>query len=196
MNIVFDIGNVLIAWDPYAAFRHAFRSDAEIDAFLRDVEFYAWNLEQDRGRRRADAVAAAPNGHAALMDGYFDRFHLTIQDKICESWALMERLRAKGHGIYGLTNFAADTWPVALEVHPQLGEAFEDVVVSGHERMIKPDRAIYDLICRRNKLSPSDCLFIDDSAANAQGARAAGWQAHHFTSPDGLRRELTERGLL
>ncbi len=196
MNIVFDIGNVLIAWDPHAAFRHAFDSDAEIDAFLMDADFYAWNLEQDRGRTRQEAVAAVPEAHAALMDGYFDRFHLTIQDKICETWSLMERLRGKGYGIYGLTNFAADTWPVALEVHPQLGEAFEDVVVSGHEGMIKPERAIYDLLCRRNKLSPSDCLFIDDSAANTQGARAAGWQAHHFTSPDGLRRDLNARGLL
>ena len=108
----------------------------------------------------------------------------------------MERLRAKDYGIYGLTNFSADTWPVALEVHPQLGEAFRDVVVSGHERMIKPQREIYELLCLRNMLSPSDCLFIDDSAKNAQGARDAGWQAHHFTGADGLRRELTERGLL
>ena len=196
MNIVFDIGNVLIAWDPHAAFRHAFDSEAEIDAFLMDADFYAWNLEQDRGRPRQEAVAAVPAGHAALLDGYFDRFHLTIRDKIRETWSLMERLRSNGHGIYGLTNFAADTWPVALEVHPQLGEAFEDVVVSGHEGRIKPDREIYDLLCRRNKLSPSDCLFIDDSAANAAGARKAGWQAHHFTSPDALRRDLTERGLL
>lgn len=196
MNIVFDIGNVLIAWDPHAAFRHAFQSDAKIDAFLGEVGFYAWNLEQDRGRSRAEAVAAVSNGHAALLDGYFDRFHLTIQDKITGTWALMERLRAKGFGIYGLTNFSADTWPVALEVHPQLGEAFQDVVVSGHESMIKPERGIYDLLCRRNLLSPSDCLFIDDSAVNVEGARAAGWQAHHFTGAEGLHRELTERGLL
>ena len=196
MNIVFDIGNVLIAWDPRAAFRHGFASDAEIDAFLTQADFYAWNLQQDRGRSRADAIAAAREDHAALLDGYFERFHLTIQDKICETWSLMERLRAKGHGIYGLTNFAADTWPVALRVHPQLGEAFEDVVVSGHEGTVKPEREIYDLLCRRNTLSPSDCLFVDDSAANADGARRAGWQAHHFTSPDALRRDLTERGLL
>jgi len=196
VNIVFDIGNVLIAWDPYASFRHAFASDAEVDAFLADADFYAWNLEQDRGRSRKEAVAAVPEPHAALLDGYFDRFHLTIQDKISESWLLMEQLRAEGHGIYGLTNFAPDTWPVALEVHPQLGEVFEDVVVSGHEGVIKPDREIYDLLCRRNMLSPGECLFIDDSAVNAQGARDAGWQAHHFTGADGLRRELTERGAL
>lgn len=196
MNIVFDIGNVLIGWDPYAAFRHAFDRDQEIDVFLMDADFYAWNLEQDRGRLREAAVAAAGAEHAALLDGYFDRFHLTIRDKICETWSLMERLRSKGHGIYGLTNFAADTWPVALRVHPQLGEAFEDVVVSGQEGTVKPEREIYDLLCRRNKLSPSDCLLIDDSDANADGARKAGWQAHHFTSPDGLRRDLTERGLL
>ncbi|MGK7654145.1 hypothetical protein ACSQ76_17535 [Roseovarius sp. B08] len=96
MNIVFDIGNVLIAWDPHAAFRHAFDSEAEIDAFLREADFYAWNLEQDRGRSREAAVAAAGAGHAALLDGYFDRFHLTIQYKICETWSLMERLRSRG----------------------------------------------------------------------------------------------------
>ncbi len=196
MNIVFDIGNVLIAWEPHAAFRHAFDDDAQIDGFFDEVGFFEWNLEQDRGRCRAEAVAAVPDAHAALLDGYFDRFHLTIARKITDTWALMDRLRAKGHGIFGLTNFAPDTWDVALQLHPQLGEAFADVVVSGHEGMIKPERQIYDLLCRRNLLSPSDCLFIDDSAANAQGARNAGWQAHHFTSPDILRRDLTERGLL
>ncbi len=195
MNIVFDIGNVLIAWEPHAAFRHAFESDAEIDAFLDAADFYAWNLEQDRGRSRAEGLAAARPGHAALLAGYLDRFHLTIAEKIPGSWEVMEALRARGHAIYGLTNFARETWPVALKVHPELGRAFVDVVVSGHEGIIKPDRAIYDLLCRRGGLRAGDCLFIDDSAANAEGARAAGWQAHHFTSVEGLRRDLAERGL-
>lgn len=199
INVVFDIGNVLIAWDPHAAFRHALDDEDEIAAVLDEIGFYDWNLEQDRGRGRQDAVAAiAANWphRAELADGFFDRFHLTIEDKIAGTWAVMERLRARGHRIFGLTNFGPETWPVALRLHPQLGDAFEDVVVSGHEGLIKPDRAIYDLLCRRNLLSPSDCLFIDDSAANVEGARAAGWQAHHFTSPDALRRDLTDRGLL
>ncbi|MEO1138033.1 MAG: HAD family phosphatase [Pseudomonadota bacterium] len=198
MNIVFDIGNVLVAWDPRAAFRDAFDNDTEIDCFLADVGFFEWNLEQDRGRRRAEAVAAIAGdwpAQAALLDGFFDRFHLTIQHKIAGTWAIMERLRARGFRIFGLTNWGPDTWPVALEMHPQLGEAFEDVVVSGHEGLI-PQREIFELLCRRNLLSPSDCFFVDDSKKNADGARAAGWQAHHFVGPGGLRQDLTERGLL
>lgn len=196
MNIVFDIGNVLIAWDPHAAFRHAFRDDGEIDDFFEKARFFDWNLEQDRGRSRADAVAAVNGEWGDLADTFFDRFDLTIQDKIAETWALMERLRANGLRIFGLTNWGPDTWPVAMDVHPQLAEAFEDVVVSGHEGIIKPDREIFNILCRRNLLSPSDCLFIDDSEKNVIGARDAGWQAHHFAGADALRRDLTERGLL
>lgn len=197
--IVFDIGNVLLRWDPQAAFRHAIGSDAEIDALLAEVGFYDWNYEQDRGRSRAEAVTAIaahwPH-HADLMDGYFDRFGLTIQNRIQGSWDIATTLKDRGHRLWALTNFSADTWPQALDLHPDLSTLFEGIVVSGHERMVKPDREIFDLLCTRANAAPEACYFIDDSADNVAGARAAGWQAHHFTVPEGLHADLRNRGLL
>lgn len=197
--IVFDIGNVLLRWEPQAAFRHAYDTDAEIDAVLAEVGFYDWNVEQDRGCPRAEAVVAIaahwPH-HAALMDGYFDRFGLTIQNRIQGSWDIAAALKNRGHRLWALTNFSADTWPLAQHLHPQLSTLFEGIVVSGHEGIVKPDREIFDLLCARANAAPETCYFIDDTAANVAGARAAGWQAHHFSGPEGLRAALRERGLL
>jgi 2-haloacid dehalogenase len=197
--IVFDIGNVLLRWEPQAAFRHAMDNDAEIDAMLHQVGFYDWNFEQDRGRSRAEAVAAiAANWpqHATLMDGYFDRFGLTIRERIEGTWAIVAALRARDHRLWALTNFSADTWPEALRLHPDLTEVFEGVVVSGHERMVKPEREIFDLLCERAGVAPDQCYFTDDSAANVAGAQTAGWQAHHFAGTERLRVDLRERGFL
>lgn len=197
--VVFDIGNVLIRWEPRAAFRDAFGSDAEIDALLDEVGFYDWNYANDRGRPRAGAVAeiaARWPERAALMDGYFARFGETIRDRIEGSWEIVADLRARGVRLWALTNFSADTWPEALRLHPRLGAVFEGIVVSGHEGMVKPERAIFDLLCARAGVGPEACFFADDSADNVQGARAAGWQAHLFEGPEGLRAELVQRGLL
>jgi 2-haloacid dehalogenase len=197
--VVFDIGNVLIRWDPRAAFRHAVGSDAEIDALFDAVGFYDWNYANDRGRARADAVdaiAARWPQHAGVMAGYFDRFGETIRTRINGTWEIIAALRARGVRLWALTNFSADTWPEALRLHPELGEVFEGIVVSGHEGMVKPERAIFDLLCARAGVTPEACFLTDDSAANVEGARAAGWQAHLFDGPDGLRAALRERGLL
>lgn len=197
--VVFDIGNVLIRWDPRAAFRHAFGSDAEIDAVLEEVGFFEWNYANDRGRGRAEAVAAIAArwpGRAAVMDGFFDRFHLTIRERIEGSWEVLQAVRDAGAQPWALTNWGPETWPDALRLHPDLREVFAGIVVSGHEGVVKPERAIFDLLCARAGVVPDACFFIDDSAANVAGARAAGWQAHHFVGPEGLRADLSERGLI
>ena len=197
--VVFDIGNVLIRWDPRAAFRHAFDSDAEIDALLQEVGFPDWNYANDRGRGRAEAVAAIAARwpeRAAVMDGFFDRFGDTIREKITGSWEVLKDLRAAGHVPWALTNWGPETWPVALRLHPELREVFGGIVVSGHEGLVKPERAIFDLLCVRAGVAPEACFLADDSAANVAGARAAGWQAHHFEGAAGLRAALGDRGLI
>ncbi|MBU2980771.1 HAD family phosphatase [Lentibacter algarum] len=195
-NIVFDIGNVLVAWDAHAAFRHAFDDATAIEQFFTESDFFAWNLEQDRGRSIAEAIQAAHPDHAPLLAGFFERFPDTIQHKIEGTWSILHELKHSGHRIFGLTNWGAETWPLGLAAHPELAEVFEDTVVSGVEKMIKPQPEIYRLLTQRNGLTPQDCLFIDDSLANVEGARAVGWQAVHFTSPDTLRTELQEHSLL
>ena len=196
MNIVFDVGNVLLRWEPEAAFREVFDSDEETRRFFDAADFFAWNFEQDKGRTLEEAIAAAAPAHRAALTAYGQNFGLTIRDKITESWALMERLRAGGHRIFAITNFSAELWPVALRLHPQLGEVFEDVIVSGEHRMWKPQRAIFDLLCARNGLKAQECVFIDDSLPNAEGAEAAGWMSHHFTTPEMFRQRLLEWKLI
>ena len=198
-TVVFDIGNVLLRWEPRAAFRHALASDSEIDALLGEVGFSEWNYANDRGRGRAEAVAAIAArwpDHAAVMDGYFDRFHLTIREKIDESWEVLRDLRAAGRRVWALTNWGPETWPDALRLHPELGALFEGIVVSGHAGVVKPEREIFDLLCARAGVAPGACFFIDDSAANVAGARAAGWAAHRFAGAERLRADLRHRGLL
>ncbi|WP_372611775.1 HAD family hydrolase [Aquicoccus sp.] len=196
-HIVFDIGNVLLRWDPYAAFAHLPR--AEVEAMFDAVDFPAWNLANDGGRSRAEAIAAINEthpGHAARMEEYFDRFHHTIREPIHGTWQIADRLKRDGRRLFGLTNFSADTWPVALDLHGGLAHLFEDVVVSGMEKTVKPEPHIYTILCDRNGLEPADCLFIDDRAENVAGARAVGWDGVQFTTPEALELALAERGLL
>lgn len=197
MNIVFDIGNVLVKWDLERAFITQLGSEAAVRDFLIRTDFLARNLRADKGERFADLATEIPEpGDAALMAGYPARMGLTIQQKISGTWTVLEALRDKGHRIHAITNWSAETWPHALDLHPELGQAFEVTVVSGQERMIKPQPEIFALLCDRAGAAPEDCLFIDDSPKNVAGAEAAGMQAIHFTSPQALDAGLRDRGLL
>ena len=188
--VVFDIGNVLLRWEPRAAFRHALASDAEIDALFGEVGFYDWNYANDRGRSRAEAVAAIAARwpeHADLMAGYFDRFAETIRARIEGTWEIAEALRARGLRLWALTNFAAETWPEALRLHPGLGEMFEGIVVSGHEGMVKPEPEIYAILECYSGLSGADLIFA---------AQARGWKTHLFDHPAGWAARPVAEGLL
>ncbi|MFN6976655.1 MAG: HAD family hydrolase [Gemmobacter sp.] len=195
--IVFDIGNVLVAWDPVVAFLPELGTRAATRAFLDRVGFAAWNVQQDRGRTLAEAVAAVPDpADAAILAQYGPRFHLTIAERVPGTWDILDALAARGHAIHAITNWSAELWPVGLATHPRLGEVFGVTVVSGEVGVIKPDPRIYAILCERAGVAPGDCLFIDDSAANAAGARDFGMQAHHFTGAEGLAADLRARGLL
>ncbi len=108
----------------------------------------------------------------------------------------MERLRGRGLEIHAITNWSAETWPAGVAAHPELGQAFGVTVVSGQEKMLKPDPRIFALLCERAGLLPQDCVFVDDSLKNVAGALGSGMDAIHFTSPEALEQALTERGLL
>ncbi|MBE2276301.1 MAG: HAD family phosphatase [Rhodobacteraceae bacterium] len=195
--IVFDIGNVLVRWDPHQAFLADLGSREEVDEFLARIGFQALNLRGDAGERYADLVQeVAGEADRRLLATYVDRYALTIAEPIEGTWALMERLRARGHAIHAITNWSAETWPLGIATHPRLGTAFGVAVVSGQERMVKPDPRIFALLCTRADLAPEDCLFIDDSARNVEAARAAGMDAVQFTTPQALQTALQERGLL
>jgi FMN phosphatase YigB (HAD superfamily) len=195
--VVFDIGNVLVRWDPHLAFLPDLGNRAAVNAFMHRIGFAALNLRADGGERFADLAATlADPADAAVLGRYVDRFGATVAETIEGSWALMDRLRGAGHQIHAITNWSAETWPVGLATHPRLGTSFGVTVVSGHDRVLKPDPRIFALLCDRAGLAASECIFIDDSERNVAGARAFGMDAVHFTGPEALEAALTARGML
>ncbi|MBY8974722.1 HAD family phosphatase [Rhodobacteraceae bacterium NNCM2] len=197
-HVIFDVGRVLIEWDPRHLYRQLLPDEAAVEDFLTRICPPEWNAAQDLGRSWAEAVAeqsARHPDHAELIAAWDARWIETVPDAIWETVALLERLDAAGIPLYGLTNFSHEKWPQTVARYPFLGR-FADVVVSGEVGMIKPDPAIYRHLLDRNGLRAEDGFFIDDSEKNVAAARALGLDAHHFTGPQALERDLVARGLL
>lgn len=198
MNVIFDIGMVLIKWDPRNLYRKMFDDEAMMEWFLANVCTPAWNLEQDRGRSFSDAVKHITPHHpeyAAEIGAYDTRWHEMIPGVIEGSVDILETLHKKGTPLYAITNWNQDKFNETKLNYPFLN-LFRDIVVSGDEKLIKPDPAIFKLCLKRNKLKAAGCLFIDDSEKNVNAAQALGMHAHHFTSPEMLRADLKARDLL
>jgi 2-haloacid dehalogenase len=197
-TVVFDVGNVLIQWDPRHLYRKLLPDEAAVQRFLDEVCTGAWNVEQDRGRSWHEAIAervALFPQHEALIRAFSDRWHEMVPGEVPGSAAIVDALRARGVPLYAITNFSAEKYAETLERFPILG-LFREVVVSAHERLIKPDAAIYRLLLDRHGLTPGQCLFVDDSATNVIGAEAVGMRGHLFKDAAGLRAELNRLGLL
>jgi len=197
--VVFDVGCVLIQWDVYALYRKLLPNDAAITAFIDEVDLFAHNLEFDRGRPFADGVrelsAAFPH-HAALIRAFDERWEETVTGPIQGTVDILEALKQDGVPLYAITNFASEKWALTGKRFPFLVSSFIDVVVSGDEGTIKPDREIFERLLQRNALSAENCLFIDDTEKNVAGAKAVGMDGVQFTSPQQLRYDLEARGLL
>ncbi len=198
MNIVFDLGMVLIDWDPRHLYRKVFDDEEKMEWFLANVCHSDWNLEQDRGRSFDDGVIEATTRHPDYVHEiamYRDRWMEMVPGAIDGTVAILEELHIKGAPLYAITNWNSDTFRATRSRFGFLS-LFRDIVVSGDEKIIKPDPAISEMLTKRHGLKPMECLFIDDSMKNVIGAKAVGWKGHHFFSPDLLREELVERGLL
>jgi 2-haloacid dehalogenase len=196
-HIVFDVGRVLVHYDPQQGYYELIPDEAERIAFLNDVCSSAWNAEQDRGRgwdeAEAEAIARHPQ-KAELIRAFRKNWHLMVSHEYPESIALLRALLARGHDVTLLTNFAADTFREAQRRFPALAET-RGVTVSGEVQLIKPDPAIYERHTRSFDLEPAATLFFDDSPANIEAARAHGWNAELFTSAERLRAELSRYGI-
>jgi 2-haloacid dehalogenase len=195
--VVFDLGGVLVHWDPVLVWLPELESEEAVRAFLDRVNFADKNLRADAGERFADLAAEIedPEDRARLM-GYVSNFARSVPTAIEGTWALVDRLRDRGVPLHAITNWSAETFPTGRAMHPRLDTAFGVTVVSGEEKLLKPDARIFDTLCRRAGVSAADCLFIDDSAKNVDGARAAGMDAVQFTTPEALEADLVQRGLL
>ncbi len=198
-TVVFDIGNVLIEWNPEYLYRQLIPDASERSLFLETVCTMDWNLQQDLGRPWTEAVADLSGRHpekADLIAAYSDRWHDMVPGEVAGTPAILAELKESGVPLYAITNFSVEKFGEAQTRFPFLKTSFLDIVVSGEERLIKPDRRIYEILFERNGLDAGTCLFIDDSEKNVEAAREAGMAAHHFSSAEALRKDLAGLGLL
>lgn len=197
--VIFDVGRVLYDWDPRILYGRLIEDDRALDAFLRDVVTHDWHSQHDAGRDFADTsaelVALYPE-HAELIAAWGPRFLESIGDAMPGMHALVDELEAADVPLYAITNFSHEFWPPFRAREAAMFDRFRDVVVSGVEKLVKPDPAIYRLALDRFGLEAARTVFIDDNAANIAGARDVGLIALHFTGEPKLRGELQALGLL
>ena len=196
-NVVFDIGGVLLDWNPRHLYRELIDDPAEIEWFLENVCTSEWNSTLDAGRsfdEACDELAAQHPEHADLVHAWKRQADM-VAGEIPGTAETVQQLRVRGVPLYLLTNMPSDVFAARLARYEVL-HGFDGAVVSGDHGVLKPTRAIFDLLVASYELDPQETLFIDDSEPNVEGARAAGLQAHHFRGADELRRELTDLGLL
>jgi 2-haloacid dehalogenase len=196
--VVFDLGGVLIDWDPRHLYRKLLADEAAVEEFLATVCTPEWNAELDRGRPFAEGVAELVErhpAHAAAIAAYHERWPEMVAGDIPGTVEVLAELRAAGVPLYALTNWSAETFAITRGRFEFL-EWFDGLMVSGEERITKPDPAIFQLLLDRFGLDPAATVFVDDSEANVAAARRLGIDAIRFTGHDELRRELVARRLL
>jgi 2-haloacid dehalogenase len=196
--VVFDLGGVLLDWNPRHLYRKLFDDEAEMDRFLSEVCTLEWHHAHDLGVPPEQTVPPLVEAHPEYAEHIWAwprRSEEMVAGPIDESVEILRALKERGVPVYALTNMEAWTYPGRLDRYPFL-RWFDGTVVSGFEGVAKPDRKVFELLLDRFGLTPESTLFIDDSAKNVAAARAAGIQAIEFESPAQLRQSLEQAGVL
>ncbi len=196
--VVFDLGKVLLDWNPRYYYRRFFDSEGAMDAFLAEALPPQWVAEMDAGKPADVAIAERQRAfprHGELIGRWKEGWNTMLRGPIEGSVQILAELRARGTPLYALTNFSAETWPVALARFEFLSW-FRDTVVSAEHGVVKPEPLIFEIAIRRFAIDPPRTVFIDDLADNVAAARACGLRALHFTGADRLRSDLAALGLL
>jgi 2-haloacid dehalogenase len=197
--VVFDLGGVLIDWDPRYLYRKLFNGDTEaMEEFLATVCTQSWNEQQDAGRPFADACAALKLLHphkADLIDAWFLRYDETLGGPISGTVEIFAELNSRGVPLYALSNWSAETFPAALKRFDFL-EWFKGIMLSGEVKLLKPDPRIFKLFLETFSIDPAVSVYIDDRELNVEAATACGMHGIVFTEAATLRAELTRLGLL
>jgi 2-haloacid dehalogenase len=197
-TVVFDVGKVLFEWDLRHLFAKLIDDSQELEYFVNNVVTPQWHFQHDAGRPLAEMVpervAEFPQ-YAALIDAYATRFNETIPGPVDGSLEIVSELAERRVPLFAITNFGAEFWDMFRPTQP-IFDHFGDIIVSGAEKLVKPDPAIYALALERFGLQSGEAIFIDDNHDNVLSARANGFAAHHFTDSRSLRRELTSLNLL
>jgi 2-haloacid dehalogenase len=196
-HIVFDFGGVLVDWNPRYLYRNVFSSNDEMEDFLANICTDEWNLEQDRGRPLAEGTRLLQEqfpGYHDLIGLFYGEWEQMLQGDIPENVSALLQLKEK-YPVYGLTNWSAETFPVALRRFSFL-EVFDGIVVSGEEKMIKPDKQFFQLLLDRYQVAAGQSLFIDDNPKNIKAAQELGFKTIHIDGTINLHKELQRIGLL
>lgn len=197
-TIIFDLGGVLVDWDPRYLYRKIFETEAEVDHFLENICTSAWNEEQDGGRTLLEGtnilVDKYPE-HKENIEHYYNRWEEMLAGEISGTVKILEQLKAtKKYKLYALTNWSDETFSIAQERFKFL-ELFEGILVSGAEKDLKPNLTFYKLMLSRFSIDPKTAVFIDDRISNLEGAEKAGIMSIHFTDPEKLREDLKAKGV-
>jgi 2-haloacid dehalogenase len=196
--VVFDLGGVLIDWNPRHLYRKLFEEEAKMERFLTEICSPVWNVTLDAGRPFDDGIAELLRRHpeeGPLILAWKERWEEMMAGPIHGTVAILEELHAAGVTLHALTNWSAETFPIGRKRFPFL-DRFRTILVSGQEKLVKPDPRIFHLLVERTGLVPQRTVFIDDSQKNADAAASLGFHAIRFTDPDALRARLARFGLV
>ncbi len=196
-NIVFDFGGVLIDWDPRYLYRKVFETEEEMNFFLENICKYEWNLLQDAGRSLAEATRELQEQHPEYkeeIEMYYGRWEEMLGGLFEDNVKLIKPLKEK-YKVYGLTNWSAETLPIARRKY-DFFELFDGIVVSGEEKLVKPDPRFYRVLLNRYNLKAKETLLIDDNAENIRAAEKLGFQTVHVTPELNLEETLRKMKVL
>lgn len=196
--IVFDFGGVLMDWNPRYLYRQLFDDETAMENFFDEIGFAEWNLEQDKGRAFAVAVASHSEKfphHAEMIRAYDERWLESVGGEIAETVEILRALKRAGYPLFGLSNWSAEKFAL-VRAEYEFFDLFDAIVLSGEEKIAKPDARIFEILMEQIDYRAEECLFIDDSATNIAAARALGFQTIQFESPEQLAAELRALGVL
>ena len=191
-NIVFDFGGVLVDWNPRHLYKDHFQNTDEMESFLKNICTDEWNIEQDRGRSLSEATIELQNkfpAHSTSIQLFYDKWEVMLKGEIHGTVTILYKLKKK-YKLYGLTNWSSETIEIAYRRFPFFKE-FEGIVVSGTEKLIKPDLRIYKLLLDRYSIKAEESIFIDDNINNVKAAKELGFYAIHFENPAQLETDLS-----
>ncbi len=197
-NIIFDFGGVVMDWNPRYFFKDYFNDDEKMEYFLKHIAEDEWNAEQDRGRTLAEGteiqVAKHPDWEKELH-AYYDNWTTMLRSDIPENVAVLRKLENTDYELFGLTNWSHETFPYALENYDFFKAFKGKIVVSGEEKLIKPDPKIWEVLLERYNIKAEESVFIDDNAKNIEVAKSLGFITVHITPTTDLEKELKDLGL-
>ena len=197
-NIIFDFGGVVMDWDPRYFFKDHFNDDDKMEYFLKNIVTDEWNGEQDRGRTLAEGTELQVKKHPEWekeIQAYYDNWTTMLKSDIPHNVEVLRKLEHSKYELFGLTNWSAETFPYALENYDFFKIFKEKIVVSGTEKLIKPDPTIWNLLLNRYQIKAEESVFIDDNAKNIEVAKSLGFICVNIEENTDLEKELRDLGV-